>query len=113
MSEKDVCPECGSPDVSVVVTDERLGEKGPYTIVCAACPCELHVPAEATARSRIGALRAIVRDHSAARIDGYVVDAFTAQMLVKVYEALSPKNREKFGKPRLDKLVDLGWKSVR
>jgi len=111
MSE-DVCPECKSTDVSVVIDDERLGEKGAYTIVCGACPCELHVPAEATARSRIGALRTIVREHRAARVDGYIVDAFTAQMLVKVYEALSPANREKFGKPNLEKLVNLGWKVV-
>lgn len=106
------CLECGSDNARVIVENEKLGEKGPYTIVCDDCPHEFHVPAEATSRTRIGAIRAIVREHKAARIDGYIVDAFTAQMLVKVYEALSPKNREKFGKPRLDTLVDLGWRVV-
>jgi hypothetical protein len=107
-----VCPECGSLGVSVIFDDAELGERGPYTIACYDCPHEFYVPEEATARSRIGALRAIVRDHKAARIDGYIVDAFTAQMLVKVYEALSPASREKFGKPNLERLVSLGWSVV-
>lgn len=107
------CPECGGVEISILIEDEELGEAGPYTIICAECPAEFHVPAEATARSRIGKLRAIVREHQAARIDGYIVDAFTAQMLVKVYEALSPQNREKFGKPNLKRLVDLGWRVAR
>lgn len=92
--------------------DARLGEAGAYTIVCLGCPSELQVPAEATARSRIAALRAIVREHRAARIDGYIVDAQTAGMLVAVYDALSPENRERFGKPELSRLVSLGWKVV-
>lgn len=105
------CPECGGA-TQVLFDDAELGERGVYTIMGIDCPHEFYVPAEATARSRIGALRAIVRDHKAARIDGYIVDAFTAQMLVKLYEALSPANREKFGKPRLERLVDFGWKHV-
>ncbi len=105
----DPCPDCGGT-TRTICDDAVLGERGPYTVMCMDCPWTMDVPAEATARSRIGALRAIVREHKAARIDGFIVDAFTAQMLIKVYEALSPQNREKFGKPRLEKLVDLGWK---
>lgn len=108
------CPDCSETSgVAVVFHDEGLREHGAFTVACEACGHELYVPAESRSRSRIGALRAIVRDHSAARVDGYIVDAFTASMLVKVYDALSPENRERFGKPDLLRLVDLGWKHVR
>lgn len=107
----DPCPECNG-HVVLVLEDPVLGDQEAYTAMCDDCHWELHVPAEATARSRIGALRAIVRDHKAARIDGYIVDAFTASMLVKVYESLSPENRERFGKPDLMRLVNLGWSVV-
>jgi hypothetical protein len=86
---------------------------GPYELVCDSCPWTFYVPGEAKARSRIGKLRTIVRDHQAARVDGYLVDATTAALLVKVYEALKPANRELFGKPDLARLVDLAWKAGR
>lgn len=106
----EACPECGG-NTSVIYDDRGLGDLGPFTILCEEGH-EFFVPAEATARSRIGALRAIVRDHRAARIDGYIVDAFTASMLVTIYDALSPEAREKFGKPDLARLVDFGWRHV-
>jgi hypothetical protein len=49
----------------------------------------------------------------AARVDGYLVDIVTANLLVTVYDALSPANRELFGKPSLPRLVDFSWKAVR
>lgn len=106
------CDECGGTGITVVLETEG-DPTGAYTVTCDDCPAEFYVPAEAKSRDRITALRTIVRDHSAKRIDGYVVDAMTAGMLVAVYDALSPENRERFGKPNLLKLVDLGWKSVR
>ena len=106
------CDECGG-EVTIVYQDKRRGALGAFTVVCLACAYEMHVPAETTARTRIGALRRIVRDHSAARIDGYVVDATTASLLVSVYEGLSPANRELFGKPPLLRLVDLAWKACK
>lgn len=104
-----VCPECGAT-TRVICDNAAVGELGAYDVMCMDCPWTMYVPEEATARSRISAIRAIVREHKAARIDGYIVDAFTAQMLLKMYEALSKENRERFGKPRLDRLVDLGWR---
>lgn len=105
----DPCSECGASDIAILYEDDELGDAGAFTLICGECSHEMYVPAETTARTRIAAIRKIVTEHSAARVDGYIVDAFTASMLLTVYEALTPANREKFGKPNLLKLVDLGW----
>lgn len=107
------CPECKAEGLHHWYADPELKEKGAYTMRCDNCGMEFHIPAETTARTRIAALRKIVKEHSATRVEGYVVDAFTASMLVKVYDALSAANKEKFGKIALPKLVDLGWKVVK
>lgn len=65
------------------------------------------------AESRIDILRKIVQDHQAAKVDGTMVDAFTASMLVKVHDALGPANQAKFQSLPLLKLIDFGWKQVK
>ncbi len=106
-----VCDSCGEP-AHPVYDSEKLGEQGAYDIVCDSCGWEFFVPAEATARSRIAKVRQIANGN-AARIDGYLVDRFTASMLLTVYNALSNESKAKFGKPSLPTLVDFGWKHVR
>lgn len=72
--------------------------------------------------TRIEKLRAILAGHQAAKIDGYLMDAFTASMLVQVYDALDrpgglferkPESREMFDTLPLTRLVDFGWKQVK
>lgn len=63
--------------------------------------------------TRIEKLRSIVEDHQASRVEGLYVDAFTASMLVQVYDALNEQNRETFVKLPLRKMVAVGWKLVR
>lgn len=41
-----------------------------------------------------------------------VLDAFTASMLVSVFDALSPKNQETFAAMPLTKAVRIGWGAV-
>lgn len=113
MSDWGPCGACRSANVQVRAHDEALGEAGPLTLQCDDCGVESYVPAEATARTRIAAVRAIVREHSARRIDGYLVDAVTAALLIAVYDALSPAHRERFGTVPLERLVDLGWRCAR
>lgn len=105
------CPDCGHA-ASLVTTfdDKQLRDKGAFTVTCSVCPFEAYVPAEATARTRIGKLREINTTRMCARIDGYLVDITTAHLLVQVYDALSVKNRELFGKPSMPRLVELAWK---
>lgn len=62
---------------------------------------------------RITALRRIVDQHQYEEIDGYVVDATTAAMLVAVHDALAPDNQARFDDAPFDKLVELGWSVVR
>lgn len=103
------CDRCGLDARAVYDTDET----GPFDIVCDECGWEAYVPGDAKARTRIGKLREIDRTGMAARIDGHIVDIVTAGLLVKVYDALSPASREMFGKPSLERLVDLAWKVAR
>lgn len=64
--------------------------------------------------SRIEQLQKIVDNHEAGLVDGQWVDAQTANMLVKVYEALATDElRAKFERLRLMTLVEFGWKHVR
>lgn len=107
----ELCPECSEP-VSVVMDDPARGLDGPLNLQCANGH-ESWVPAETTARSRIAAVRTIARTGMAARVDGVVVDIQTASLLVKVYDILSPENREKFGRPSIVKLAEFAWSHVR
>jgi hypothetical protein len=62
--------------------------------------------------TRIEKLRKIVREHQHAKIEGYLVDGFTASGLVQVYDALSEENRAKFAALPLPQMVDVMWRLV-
>ena len=64
--------------------------------------------------SRIAKVKAIVAHHQAATIDGFWVDAQTANALVTVFDALkTDEARAKFERLPLPRLVDFAWKHVR
>ena len=62
---------------------------------------------------RITALKKIAKTHTAGKIGGQIVDAYTAGGLVKLYDKLSEKNRPKFERLPLPKLVEFMWKQVK
>ena len=62
--------------------------------------------------TRIEQLRQIVERHQAAKVDGYMVDATTAHMLVTVHDALNEDNQAEFQRVNFLALVDFGWKHV-
>jgi hypothetical protein len=107
------CDDCGAPITIVMDDPDGRGLDGDITLVCDECPFEQWIPGETEARTRITALRQIAREHQARRVEGYLVDAMTACLLVSVYDALTPENRRKFGKPSLLRLVDFAWKNVK
>ena len=63
---------------------------------------------------RIALLREIVAGHQAQkiRINGrkVYIDAFTASMLVQIFDALNESNRAKFISLPWPKMVSVGWK---
>lgn len=61
----------------------------------------------------ISACRAIVREHQCQEVGGVLVDALTASMLTKVYDALSVPNRAKFGALSLSRMVAVGWSCIK
>lgn len=60
---------------------------------------------------RVEGLRKVMSD-GAREIDGYLVDIQTANVLLTVYDALSPANKASFGTLPLPRLVDFAWKQV-
>ena len=62
---------------------------------------------------RIGQLQGIVANAQAQKMEGYLMDATTAQMLIAIYDALGPEAQDKFDSIPLPKLVAFGWKHVK
>ena len=58
-------------------------------------------------------LRDIVTTESAARIDGLLVDLWTASTVVQVHDALNEDNRRKFAAMPLRRMVDIAYKLAR
>lgn len=68
---------------------------------------------EASGSDVISKLKSIVKNHQAAKVDGVFMDATTANMLLRVYEALGEENRKKFAGLPIRKMVAIGWKLTR
>ena len=62
---------------------------------------------------RVGQLQEILADGQAKEIEGFLMDTFTASMLVAVYNALAPKNQDPVDMVPLPALVDFGWKHTK
>lgn len=62
--------------------------------------------------TRIDALRQIVTERTAAKVEGTLVDLYTASAMVAVYDALSPANQAKFGDIPLLKLAEFAYKAT-
>jgi hypothetical protein len=62
--------------------------------------------------TRADACSRIVEMHSAEMVEGYLMDVMTAEVLLRVYEALGPEARDKFDSVPLPRLVDFSWKQV-
>jgi len=58
----------------------------------------------------IAALRKIVKDHQYAKIQGVMVDAFSASAAIQIYDALNPENQRKMAGLPIKKLIAVVWK---
>lgn len=65
-----------------------------------------------TAEKTIDAIRDIVTSHSSKMIDGVLVDAQTANVIVQVYDALNDENKVKFAAMPIERMGDAAWRLV-
>jgi hypothetical protein len=61
----------------------------------------------------IDQMRQIVKEKTARKIQGKMVDLWTASHVVQVYDALNPENQKKLESLPLLKMVDMVWKLVK
>jgi hypothetical protein len=59
------------------------------------------------ASKRYESAKSVVASKSAGKLEGVLLDLFSASALVKLYEALSPANQERFDSLPLGRLVSL------
>ena len=65
------------------------------------------------AEGRIGAFRRIVALHQAETIDGILIDATSAQLVVAVHDALNETNRAKYGQMPVGVMVEFAFSQTR
>lgn len=72
---------------------------------------KVHTPANA--EERIAAFRDVVNEKQYAKIDGVMIDLFTASHVVQVFDALNDVNRAKLADMSAPKLVAVVWKLLK
>lgn len=68
---------------------------------------KVHTPANGA--ERIAAFRDIVANRQYAKIDGYMVDLFSAGYVTQVYDALSPENQARYAACPATKMVHIAF----
>ena len=61
---------------------------------------------------RIAAIRAVVDAGQYAKIDGVMMDLFSASLICQVYDALSDENKEKFASYSAPAMAEIAYKLV-
>ena len=61
---------------------------------------------------RIAAIRQIVAEKQYAKVDGVMVDLFSASAIVKVYDALSADNQAKYRAMNAPKMATVAFKLI-
>jgi hypothetical protein len=59
--------------------------------------------------TKLETLRTIVRDHQYAEVDGSRVDAFTANAILNLYDALNDANKTKLLSLDVTQMADVTW----
>ena len=65
------------------------------------------------AATNIKRVELILKKRQAMKIDGYLVDMQTANVIMKVWKALSSSNKKKFAPLSIKKMAEVAWKLVR
>lgn len=62
---------------------------------------------------RVAAFRQIVEDKAYAKIDGCMIDLFSANYVVQVYDALNVTNKAAFSNFMADRMVNIAFSLVK
>ena len=71
------------------------------------------VIAPANGAERIAAIRQIVERSQYAKVDGCMIDLFSASAIIKVYDALNETNRSKFAGMPAPAMADMAFKLLK
>ena len=71
------------------------------------------VTSPANGEERIAAVKRIVERKQYAKIDGTMVDLFSASAIVAVYDKLGPENQEKYRNCHVAKMASIAFKLVK
>lgn len=63
--------------------------------------------------ARIEAIRDIIVRHQYAKIDGMMVDGFTAGAILSVYGAINAENQVKYRAFHVSRMADMAWKLLK
>jgi hypothetical protein len=61
----------------------------------------------------IAKVRDIVKTKGATKVDGFMVDTFSASAIIQIYDKVNDANKAKMDKMKVDKLADLAFKLMR
>lgn len=76
-------------------------------------PLGTHVTLPQSGEERIAAIRRIVDEKDYAKVDGVMVDLFSASAIVQVYDALNPQNQEKYRSLHVAKMAKIAFALVK
>ena len=62
--------------------------------------------------SRIEKLREVLKNHQAQKIDGFLMDVTTADLLLRCHSMASDRTKEFIETKPLDKVVDIAWRGA-
>lgn len=71
------------------------------------------VTAPESGQERIDAIRQIVERHQYAKVDGIMVDGFSASAIIRVYDAISPENQQKYAGFHVARMADVAFKLMK
>ena len=63
-------------------------------------------------QDRINAIRAIVDNSQYAKVDGTMIDLFSASIIVKIYDNLNEQNQAKFASFPAGKMGEIAYKLI-
>ena len=72
-----------------------------------------HVTMPQNGWNRIAAIRSVVAKGQYAKIDGIMLDLFSASAIIKIYNAINPENQAKYREMPVSKMASIAFKLLK